>query len=256
MPAHKKGEEGYHEHRYEKKFNFAFDLKRVVQMLGKVRTKPRKSGEKMYLGFDPLRDSSLLIMLWWSGLRIAEIVGDRKRTYLVSRFTKSEQAAYRIQEINWRELDDPYVKKTSPVRPGICGKDMTVQDDILLIVADPLKNGERDAPLELPLSLPYVDLIVKQWDRTEDDMKLWDLRPEYAWAIMKELGAYPHHFRFTRATALVRNYKVSPLHLKNWMGWKRLETAYSYMETGGRYQRETGELLLEQYGKKTEEEKT
>lgn len=253
MPAHKKGEKGYHKNRYEKKIRFAFSLDTVDKMMDNIRTKPRVRGEKPWLGIDPLRDKSLLGILWWSGLRISEIVGDRERSYMVSRFTKDEQLALKLQDINWRDLENPLIKKTSPIRPGICKEDMEIQDNILLVVADPLKHGEREAPLELPLNLPYVDLIVEQWDRTQSKQKVWDLRKEYAWAIMKELGTYPHHFRFTRATALVRNFKVSPLHLKNWMGWKRLETAYAYLETGGRYQRETGELLLEQYGEKNED---
>ena len=173
---------------------------------------------------------------------------------MVSRFTKDEQLALKLQDINWRDLENPLIEKTSPIRPGICKEDMEIQGNILLIVADPLKHGEREAPLELPLKLPHANLIVEQWERTQSRRKVWDLRKEYAWAIMKELDTYPHHFRFSRATALVRNFKISPLHLKNWMGWKRLETAYAYMETGGRYQRETGELLLEQYGEKEDKE--
>ncbi len=254
MPAHKKGEIGYHEHRYEKKIRFAFSLDTVDKMMKNIRIEPRMRGETPWVGVDPLRDRSLLAILWWTGLRISEIVGDRERTYLVSRFTKDEQLALKLQDVNWRDLENPLIKKTSPVRPGIHKEDMEVQGSILRIVADPLKHGEREAPLELPLSLPYVNLIVEQWERALPKSRVWNLRKEYAWAIMKELGTYPHHFRFSRATELVRNFKISPLHLKNWMGWKRLETAYAYLETGGRYQRETGELLLEQYGKKKEKE--
>lgn len=65
--------------------------------------------------------------------------------------------------------------------------------------------------------------------------------------ILNELGIYLNVFRFSRATSLFRNLKVSLLHMKTCMGGNRLETAFSYLDKGGRHQRETGELLLGLY---------
>lgn len=229
------------------KIRRSMGLKQLETYMRRVK-ESRERKELHYLGVDPLRDKSLLAILFWTGLRIAEIVGDRERRYKVSRFTKDERLAMKMQRIDWKALPDPYRIKTSPERRGIRAEDIEEREERLFITAEALKQGKRDAPLELPLDLPYVYLIKEQWRRTEPGEKVWNLSREYAWGIVKEIDPriYIHFFRFNRATQIARNPSTSPLHLLNWFGWIRLQTAYKYFELAGRYQKETAEVLREQ----------
>jgi len=219
--------------------------------------KDRKPKEKQYLGVDPLRDSSLLSAFYWAGLRVAEIVGDRKRTYKVSRFTKPEREEMKRKGIDWRKEPEPYINRTSPERPGILKEDIEFDEEtnFLYIRALALKHGKRENPLELSLKLPYVDLILQQWERTKPGEKVWDLRTEYAWAIIKELDVrlYPHYYRFNRTMETVELPNTSAADLLSWFGWRRVQTAYNYLELGVKSIKKTSVAMVEKYtGEKVE----
>jgi hypothetical protein len=131
---------------------------------------------------------------------------------------------------------------------GILKEGIEDKEDTLFVNSKALKQGNREAPLELPLDLPYVDLIKQMWQKTESGKRIWDLPREYVWMLLKEPDPkiYCHFFRFNRATQIAKDPNTHPIHLLNWFGWTRLPTAYNYLEKAGRYQRETSNILRKQ----------
>ena len=249
------GKGKWYVHRYKyKKQTRRLSVEELSKLMERIK-KERKS--KSYLGVNPLRDSSLLAIYYWAGLRLAEVVGDRKRNYKVSRFTKEEREEMKKKRINWKEQPDAYIIRTSPQRPGIRKEDIEFDEErnVLLIHALALKHGIRKDPLELSLHLPYVDLIQQQWERTKPNCKVWDLKREYAWQIIKELDPklYPHFFRFNRVMEITELPKTGVADLLSWFGWRSVQSAYNYLELGARSIKKTSSAMVEQYtGKKTE----
>jgi hypothetical protein len=244
---------------YVHRYKYGKQTRRLtIDQLSSLMLKIKKDRtENFYLGVDPLRDSSLLAVYYWSGLRLAEVVGDRKRNYKVSRFSKEEREDMRRKGIDWHDQPDPYIIRTSPERPGIRKEDIEFNKErnVLEITALALKHGKRDAPLELSLLLPFVDLIKEQWELTKPGEKIWDLKREYAWEILKELDPklYTHYYRLNRAMEFVKVSSTSPAHLLSWFGWRRLQTAYNYLALGGRRIEEMSASMVQQYtGKKVE----
>jgi len=230
-------------------------IEQLSDLLLKVKKEPRT--EHHYLGVDPLRDSSLLIIYFFSGLRLSEVVGDRPRRFKVSRFSMAKREDMVRSGINWKTQPNAYVVKTSPEYPGIRKEDIEFDEEknVLKINALALKHGKRDSPLQLSLDLPYVDLVKQQWERTSPGKKVWNLKREYAWQIIKELDPkfYTHYFRFNRVMEFIRDPKTNPAHLLSWFGWRRLQTAYNYLALGGRRIEEMSATMIEQYtGKKVE----
>lgn len=242
---------------YEGRYKYGKQKKKMsVDELSKLMLKVKKERKKNhFLGIDVLRDSSLLAMYYWSGLRLVEVVGDRPRTYKVSRFTKEEREQLKREGKDWKKEPNPFIIRTSPERLGIRKEDIEFDEErnVLLVTAEVLKHGERKAPLELGLDLPYVDLIKQQWQRTSPHEKVWNLKREYAWLIIKELDQkiYPHYFRFNRVMEFVRIPSTSSADLLSWFGWKRVQTAYNYLDIGGRTIKKMSAAMVEQYtGKK------
>lgn len=244
---------------YEGRYKYGKQKKRMsIEQLSNLMLKVKKSRRKNnYLGVDPLRDASLLAVFYWTGLRISEVVGDRPRSYRVSRFSREQREEMKRRGVDWKDQPNPYITRTSPERPGIRKEDVELDEErnVLLVSALALKHGKREAPLELSLDLPYVDLIKQQWERTRSREKIWDLRREYAWEILKEFDPrlYTHYFRFNRTMEFVKDRRISPAHLLSWFGWRRLQTAYHYLDLGGRKIKEMDNVMLEQYtGKEVE----
>jgi len=227
----------------------------IEQLSGLMLKIKKERKEKVFLGVNPLRDSSLLAVYYWTGLRLSEVVGDRKRNYKVSRFSKEEREDMRRKGIDWTKEPEPHIIRTSPERPGIRKEDIEFDEErnLLGITALALKHGKRDAPLKLSLHLPFVDLIKQQWEHTKPGEKVWNLKREYAWEILKELDPklYTHYYRLNRAMEFVKVSTTSPAHLLSWFGWRRLQTAYNYLALGGRRIEEMSASMVQQYtGKK------
>lgn len=183
---------------------------------------------------------SLVTILYYLGIRIAEICGDGKRTW--KKLTNRGVALSNAGELqkDWEETEEGdlwYWKHRDPL-PGIVKEDITLRGNILRISSKPLKRGKREGPggglgaLELDVRYPYVDLIVMQWKRTKPKEKVWDITTWKAWNFISKISdgrLYPHAFRLSRATVMARNPEMSIADLKYWFGWARGTTADAYI---------------------------
>ena len=175
-------------------------------------------------------------MLYYLGIRIAEICGDCKREW--KKLTTHGKNLSREGGLprNWKETEEGelWYWEQRDTLPGIVKEDITLQGDILRIISKPLKHGKREGQgqLELDLRYPYVDLIVEQWEGTEPGHKVWDITTWKAWNFISKISGgrlYPHAFRLSRATVMARNPEMSIADMKQWFGWARGETADKYI---------------------------
>lgn len=109
-------------------------------------------------------------------------------------------------------------------------EDFQVQDGILIITAPAKKGGER-LPLEIPIDLPYVDLILQQINRTKKGRRVWTFESWTAWKIVKRVMPkhYPHFFRLNRATRFLDDPTTTIPEMKAWFGWKRADSLDPYI---------------------------
>lgn len=183
---------------------------------------------------DP-REKSLISVLFYTGLRVAEVVGDKTRKW--KKLTENGTVLSKNGTLpkDWKETSegDLWTWKHREGLAGITKEDITVDQYVLRIFSKPLKHGKREGELELGLDYPYVDLIIQQWQQTRPTEKVWKLAMWKAWKIINQLSdgkLYPHAFRFSRATALARNPTISISDLQHWFGWVRATTADKYIE--------------------------
>lgn len=213
-----------HRYRYGKqKKAISLDIfKRIMEKATKLETWKH----------DSLMIQSFLAVLYWTGLRKTEVHGARPHRYILPSCKRREE-----------EIE----KFTEPIR-GILKEDIWIQGDTLYIMAEPRKHGEREAPLELWLEFPYVDLIVKQWQRTELGQRVWRISEWDSWDLMKKLDAkkYPHFFRFNRITEMCANPEMSVAEICSWTGLTP-QTINEYMERSGRFIRSTAQKMRKQY---------
>ena len=186
---------------------------------------------------DKLFWRSLVAILYYIGLRIAEICGDKKRKWKKLTAYGKSLSKEGILPKNWQKTPENeglwYWKERDPL-PGILKEDISVDKNIVRIYSKPLKHGKREGQgqLELDLRYPYVDLIVKQWESVEPGKKVWDISTWDGWKFISEISGgnlYPHAFRLSRATVMARNPEMSIADMKQWFGWARGTTADSYI---------------------------
>jgi hypothetical protein len=95
------------------------------------------------------------------------------------------------------------------------------------------KHGQRGGEIELPLSLPGVDLVKQQWLKTHKGRHVWEFSPWTAWRIVKRVWPEksPHHLRWARVTKLrvLRDQgKITTDDIKSFTGIKRDSTIEGY----------------------------
>jgi len=196
-----------------------------------------KTFENIVNNAENLRDQSLISILYWSGLRKAEITGDKERMYYI--YSKEAHRLSKIGELpkNWNHYPELRVEKIRPEIEGILAEDIELIEDELHITAKALKRGERLKPLILSVNLSNVDLIEKQWKLTSYHSKVWDMSTWQAWDIVKKASdgrLYPHFFRLNRASRIVDDYEITIKDIKDWFGWKSSVTLGKYLAKSGR----------------------
>ena len=211
------------ESRYKKKRQSIINFEEFQTLIKKIE-------------IDNVTFRSLVAILYYFGLRIAEICGDKKRKW--KKLTNYGKSLSRdgVLPRDWKDTEEGelwYWEERDPL-PGILKEDITLQGDILRIFSKPLKHGKREGEgqLELDLRYPHVDLILQQWEKAEPGEKVWDVSTWKAWNFISEISGgtvYPHAFRLSRATVMARNPEMSIADLKQWFGWARGETADKYI---------------------------
>jgi len=213
-------------HRYKHgKQKKAMDLNTFKAMLNKV--------DRIDLGkYTPLTIKSFLAVLYWTGLRKTEVIGAKPHKYVCPPCRRHSQ---------------PITKHTDPI-PGILKEDLEIKGDWMLVHAVARKHGKREAPLELWLGFPFMDLILEQWKRTQPKQRVWPISEWNSWNLMKKIDKrkYLHYLRFNHITDMCSNPEMSVAEICSWTGLTA-QTIEAYMERSGRLIKSGAAKMRRQY---------
>ena len=184
---------------------------------------------------------SLVAFLYYAPLRIVEIVGDGpKKWKILSRRGRALSREGSLPE-DWQDRNRFWEWRYRDPVPGIKKGDISLDGLLLQVISKPLKHGKRGddrdnpIPLEIDIRYPYVDLIIQQWERTENpEDSVWEgISPWLAWSKISKISEgelYPHAFRFSKATDMARDPDISLADMLYWFGWSQARTADNYIQ--------------------------
>ena len=184
--------------------------------------------------YDLLTVQSLLAAYYWLGVRKTELIGSGPKRYVLPSCKRHTE----------------HIDRTAQAIPGVLKENIKVDSEWIYIEAAPRKKGSREAPLMIPLTFPFVDLIIRQWQKTEAKNRVWPVGEWDIWKIIKECDAkqYVHFFRFNRVTEMCSDPTQSLADLCSWFGLTPT-TIDSYLERSGRYIRRAAEKMKRQIEK-------
>jgi hypothetical protein len=181
---------------------------------------------------DSMTQTSMVAILYYGGLRIAEVVGDSGRKWRVLNdrghaLANSEKGLPN----DWMNNPSLSEEKIRGYLPGIIKEDFTHEGNTLYLNSDPLKHGRREEPLELDVAWPSVLSIQRTWERTKSGERVWPISQTTARMILRGAAEmlYPHAFRASLASNMARDPNMSVSDLMGWFGWARSSTADSYI---------------------------
>jgi hypothetical protein len=221
-------------HRYKfGKQKAMIDLDQFKELLAKVELLDRQGFYYLHR-YDLLSVQSLLAAYYWLGVRKTELIGCKPKRYVCP---------------GCKRHILPF-EKTAEAVPGVLKEDIKMDAEWLYIEAAPRKKGTREAPLMIPLSFPYTDLIVAQLQKTLPKQRVWPVAEWDIWRIIKECDAkqYIHFFRFNRITEMCSDPDQSLADLCSWTGLTP-QTINSYLERSGRFIRRAAEKMKRQYAR-------
>ena len=104
------------------------------------------------------------------------------------------------------------------------------QGDILLFDVGPReKTGHLTSPLEIPLSLPFMDDVLHLIRYTHKGQKVFDFhRTTGTRIISKYFDAYSHYFRLNRITQILMDGFTLP-EVMNWSGHTTIQGVNPYI---------------------------
>lgn len=167
---------------------------------------------------------ALIGIFYWTGLRRSEVIGDKGHRWTTKKG----------------------LKRSEPF-PGLLKEDLSVDDHFLYVRQTARKHGKREAPLAIPLELPYVDLIVRRWQVSKPGRRVFPISYVTFWRVLKRVDPklYPHYFRLNRITKFARNPKTSMAQICSWTGLNPI-TVSKYLAREGRFSRELGKMMVEE----------
>lgn len=180
-------------------------------------------------GFSVEFIQALIALFYWTGLRKSEVLGRR---------------AIKYQTKKGERIGKPH--------PGLLWDDIRLVNERLYVYSideNVLKHGTRKSPLILNLSLPYVDLIRKQWEKTKPHERVFPIPYITFWRICKAIDPKftVHFFRHNRVTKFCANPKLSLAQICSWTGLSP-QTVSEYMMRVGRFTIEVGNIMAEEEG--------
>lgn len=106
------------------------------------------------------------------------------------------------------------------------------ETDLIVDFHQRKKRGLEVPPLEIPLELPFVDLIVERVNRIKPGRRVWNISGVTAWRITKRaLGDqyYPHFLRLNRITRMFDDPTTTIPEIKSWTGIKTTQSLDVYI---------------------------
>lgn len=176
----------YYAHRYKDKKDSPEEFEYYLNVARRLQDIRQRQKERAQFPFDynikVVSISGLLSLLYWTGLRITEIVGDVPHKYMTQ-----------YEGEKWtKELH------------GIRKKDLILLKTLLKVdVKEIRKHGIRKEPLFIPLSKMGVEDIVSAWRDTKNpEDRVFPVSKWLAWKLISDVTEgkfYPHYFRLNRA---------------------------------------------------------
>jgi integrase len=109
---------------------------------------------------------------------------------------------------------------------------IVTETDLVIDFHQRKKNGLEVPPLEIPLDLPYMNLILERVQKTRQGRRVWPLSSATAWRIVKRaLGEkyYPHFLRLNRITRMFDDPTTTIPEAKSWTGIKTAKALDVYI---------------------------
>ena len=204
----------------------------TIEELGELIAHVRQTSIGVRL--DQTLKTSLIAVLYYSGLRVAEVVGDSKRKWkTLTQYGKQMANSSEGLGRDWMNTEEGFLWewRYRGRLPGIIKEDIKKEGQLLYIESPALKHGIREDPLELSLTWPYVNIIREQWNDTPKEMRVWPICQTSARTIVMEASEhlYPHAFRGSLASNMARDPTISVSDMMGWFGWARAATADNYI---------------------------
>jgi len=179
-------------------------------------------------------------LFYWTGLRLTEVIGRKSIKWKVRC-----KACKGIGCPKCRQ--NGYVFRIGPPHPGILKEDIKLEEGFILVYSideNVLKHGNRVAPIFIPTQLPYVDVIIKQWQKTKPKHRVFPINKMSFWRICKRLDAKftTHFYRHNRLTDLSSDPKNSMADICSVTGLSPA-TVGKYVIRAGRFSRHIGERM-------------
>jgi len=165
---------------------------------------------------------SLFILLYLSGCRVTELVGEKKRN------------------VWWKTKAEPWWHKKT-VEPNIRGirrdditRDYIKGKDMLMLNITNRKSKERRRKI-IPISVQVEKELIRMLDMYLNQLGPQELLFKFGktrayQVLQKYVEMNPHWLRHIRCTHLVTNYDFSEQHLVQYLGWADGRQAKHYME--------------------------